>query len=196
MTGMTTTLSLPLGLELLERAVAYTRGSLALVGPERYDAPTPCDRWRVRDLLVHMSDSLVALREAGATGRLGIEAYPDPTLPSTPSPDLLDAIRSQACTLLGAWTRDSGSGLVLVAGSPLGASVIAGAGALEIAVHGWDLAQGCGSPRPLAADFAGELLQVAVQLVDDSDRPARFGPVRAAPPAASAPQRLLAFLGR
>ena len=52
------------GTELLERAISYTRGSLALVTPGGLSRPTPCTGWDLAELLVHMDDSLAALLEA------------------------------------------------------------------------------------------------------------------------------------
>lgn len=196
MSAASTTFPLPAALDLLERAVGYTRGSLGLVGPASYDLATPCSDWTVRQLLVHMSDSLLALREAGAAGSLDLFAHPDPALAPTPQVDLLEAIRSQACELLGAWSGARGGDLVRIAGSTVTAGLVVGAGALEIAVHGWDLAAGCRRPRPLATGFAAELLEVAVQVVGAQDRPQHFAAARPAPANAAAPQRLLAFLGR
>ena len=61
------------GVELLERAIGYTRGSLALVTPELMSAPTPCDHWDLRALLEHMDDSLTSLHEAGAVRRVWLD---------------------------------------------------------------------------------------------------------------------------
>ena len=52
--------------ELLERAVSYTRGALAGVRPELLCQPTPCSRWRLGPLMEHMADSLDALTEASS----------------------------------------------------------------------------------------------------------------------------------
>ncbi len=73
--------------------------------------------------------------------------------------------------------------------------MLAAAGALEITVHGWDVAQACGLDHPIPGSLAAALLDVAVDLVADADRPARFG----RPPAGESGdpgEALLAFLGR
>jgi uncharacterized protein (TIGR03086 family) len=67
---------------------------------------------------------------------------------------------------------------------------------VEIAVHGWDVAQACGRPRPIPPQLAEELLQLAPLLVTDADRPGRFAPPVAVPAGASPGDRLVAFLGR
>jgi uncharacterized protein (TIGR03086 family) len=69
-------------------------------------------------------------------------------------------------------------------------------GAVEIAVHGWDVAQACGHPRPIPPQLAKELLRLAPLLVTDADRPGRFAAPVAVPAHASPGDRLVAFLGR
>jgi uncharacterized protein (TIGR03086 family) len=178
------------GLELLERALAFTHAALGTVTPTDLDRPTPCTAWRLADLLAHMEDSLDAFTE-GAAGTIGLRS-------AAPSPvDVrLASIRGKACDLLGAWTdadrRDRG--LVAVGGHPVPVAVIARIAAIEVAVHGWDVAQATGHGLSLPDDFAGALLPTAG--VVTSEPHAEFAaPLR---PRTDAPAgvRLLARLGR
>lgn len=176
------------GVAVLERAIAYTLGSLALVEPAMLGRPTPCSCWDLRDLLTHLSDSMAALQEAAETGRVDL----DPP----PGADVIPLVRERAVGLLGAWANARDSGGVRIAEAALSAPLVAGAGAIEVTVHGWDVAQACGRPRPIPADLADELLDLALLMVLPGDRPGRFArPVHLpgdAPPA----DRLLSFLGR
>ncbi len=195
------------GVELLDRAIAYTRGSLVLVRPDLMTAPTPCREWDLATLLAHLADSLASLHEAGSCGevRLAATAYG--------SPDVRDALGAGTAAVLGALPSltgprhperpgaPAGRGRhsrhdVLVGGRPLTTGVLAGAGALEVAVHGWDVSVACGHPRPLPDELATELLRLAPVVVSGDDRPHRFAPALAAAPGAPSGQRLLAFLGR
>jgi len=185
------------GVELLERAIGYTRGSLALVTPELMSAPTPCDRWDLRALLEHMDDSLTSLHEAGTVRRVWLDVA------GRSGADLVDSIRHRACQLLAEWSADweslmsgAGSADVLVDGRPLTTRVLTSAGALEVAVHGWDVAVACGAQRPLPDELATDLLRVAPLLVTKLDRPGRFAPALETQHDDSASDRLLAFLGR
>lgn len=185
------------GVELLERAIGYTRGCLALVTEEAMSAPTPCAGWDLRTLLLHMDDSLVSLHEAGSVRR--VQATRTTAAPD----DLVASLRERACLLLAEWTADwetsSATGEdadVLVAGRPLTTPVLTSAGALEVTVHGWDVSAACGDPRPIPDGLAADLLRLAPVLVDDADRPARFGPPLEPPADASPGERLLAYLGR
>jgi uncharacterized protein (TIGR03086 family) len=184
------------GVELLERAIGYTRGALTLVTPDRMSAPTPCAGWDLRSLLVHMEDSLVSLHEAGSVRRVRVD------VPAPATTDLVEALRWRACQLLADWSADwSTTGTnrgkdVLVDDRPITPAVLTSAGALEIAVHGWDVGVACGAARPLPDGLAADLLRVAPVLVRREDRGTRFGPAISPPPGAAPGERLLAFLGR
>jgi uncharacterized protein (TIGR03086 family) len=182
---------LPAALELLERAVSYTRSSLQLITAEAIHAATPCSEWDLADLLRHMDDSLRALQDAADTGRV-VMVPRDPDDPDSP----VSSLKNRACALLGAWTANGGADLVSVAGCPLTAQVLVGTGALEIAVHGWDVAQACGSELPMPAPLSGALLPLVPTVVTDRDRGTRFAPQVTVPPWASPGDRLVAALGR
>lgn len=190
------------GIGLLERAVNYALGNLHLVTPADLSGPTPCPDWDLRALLNHLDDSLMALHEAIDTGRVDLDApghEPDPPGDRMPgrAPDLVTTVRDHARQLIGAWTNaEDGQQLVSIAGSPLTTGIVTSTGAIEIAVHGWDVARSCGLDRPIPASLAEELLQLAPLFVTDADRPARFGPAVDVPPLAGPGQRLVAFLGR
>ena len=180
------------GLALLERAVSYTLGSLQLVTPEAMAWPTPCREWDLATLLAHMDDSLLALQEAVEFGDVSMT-------PAPPGPDALvdpvAALRNRACQMLGAWTSGDRLLPTRVAGWSVPTSLVLGTGAVEVAVHGWDVAEACGRPRPLPEELAEELLPCAHLLVTAADRPNRFAaPIDGYSPTTA--DRLLAFLGR
>lgn len=137
-----------------------------------------------------MSDSLCALQDAADVG------YVDLDVPTETLHDPVVSLRLRACSLLGAWTRNGGAGLVSVAGSLLSARVLVATGALEIAVHGWDVARACGGDLALPSPLAAALLTVVPLVVDDIDRPRRFADPVDLPPSATPGERLLALLGR
>jgi uncharacterized protein (TIGR03086 family) len=181
--------ALAAGVAVLERSISYALGSLALVTPPMLVRPTPCVRWDLRDLLHHFNDSMTALQEAASCGRVSL----------TPQPDgdaVILETRNRAVQLLGAWTNGPSASTVRVEAATLTAPIVAGAGAIEVTVHGWDVAQACGSPRPIPDDLADELLDLALILLRRPDRPARFAGPLTSPPEAGPSTRLLAFLGR
>lgn len=157
-------------LGLLERAVGYTRSSLRDVTPAMLGNRTPCLRWDLGTLLDHMVDSLATLTEAADLGTVALRV-PD----GEPAPvDAVQRLRVQACSLLGAWSALARDDEVMVGDRPLASSLLACAGALEVAVHGWDVGQATGHPRPLPTLLALELLPWVGVFVTEQDRPAQF----------------------
>lgn len=182
---------------LLERAMGYTLGSLVLVTPDNLANPTPCAAWDLRALLRHMNDSLRTLHEAITIGHLDLlgVAHPEADY-GDPELDPVETLRNRACQLVGAWAGARQPPDVTIADRSLGAGLVAATGAIEVAVHGWDVARACGSRRPVPAALAEELLGLGRMLVADDDRATRFdAAVRLSAPAGPS-DRLVAFLGR
>ncbi|MBA2954947.1 TIGR03086 family protein [Nocardioides sp. MAH-18] len=173
--------------ELLERALAYTGTRLSEVDESRLGRRTPCADWRLDDLLAHMEDALDAFTEA-AGGAVPVHS-------AAGRPGRVDVIRTKACELLGAWSRP-GPGDVLVGGVDLPSRMLVATAALEVTVHGWDVAQAVGSPVPIPEALAAALLPVARTAVAPADRGVRFAAPRPVPADAPAATRLLAHLGR
>jgi len=179
---------------LLERAVDYTRGRLALVTPGDFGAPTPCREWDLAALLAHMEDSLDAFTEA-SQGVVGPARIPS-------DEPRLQRLRAKACHLLGSWAAADVS-RVRIGDRQLDAATLLAASALEIAVHGWDVGCAVGDPADLPDSLAIELWPVAARLVTPDIRPGRFqdpiGLVEGAAEYAQDPRPgrdLLEFLGR
>lgn len=187
------------GVALLERAIDYTLGSLRSVTPAALCRATPCSGWNLRRLLEHLDDSLRTLTEA-ATGH--VAGCPHPTeyvrdrTAAGANPALV--VRDGAAEMLGRWSAagTGDAGTVCVADRRLTGPMVAAAGAIEIAVHGWDVARACGEHRPIPAPMAEELLDLSRLFVTCADRPARFAPPVAVPAYAPAQDHLLAHLGR
>ncbi|MBA9007559.1 TIGR03086 family metal-binding protein [Thermomonospora cellulosilytica] len=178
------------GLALLERAVGYTLGSLLAVTPAVMSRPTPCRDWDLRALLDHMNDSLQALCEAADLGHMALDPSPGP------ADDPVTALRERACRLLGTWTAAPARGDIAIADLPLATHVVTTAGAVEITVHGWDVARACDLDHPIPTALAADLLPLTSFLVTEADRPARFAPPLSPPLDATPADRLLAHLGR
>ncbi len=70
------------------------------------------------------------------------------------------------------------------------------AGALEIAVHAWDISQSCGQYLPIPDEPANDLLEQARLLVPRLGRYPLFAAPAPAPPRATSSDRLTAYLGR
>lgn len=192
MTGTRGAVALLGGISLLERAINYTLGSLHMISPEALAYPTPCTEWDLRTLLEHLNDSFVALHEAVDAGRIDLAVRSE-----RHAGDPVAGARNRATQLLGAWARAAGSPeAVAVGGSSLTTSIVGGTGAIEVAVHGWDVARTCGRRHPIPQSLAEEMLSLSALLVGDADRPIRFAEPVEVGPQAGAGDRLVGFLGR
>lgn len=188
--------STPPGVELLAQALAYARLALTAITTEDLARPTPCLGWSLADLLGHLDDALDAFAEA-ADGRVWLApATPALLAPTAPAAAELQA---KADALIGAWSHPAA--VVHVGAAAVPAETLARAAALELAVHGNDVARSVRSPRAvrlrrLPAPLALALADVAGELAPAGGRSGRFDPPRPVPPGADASTRLLAGLGR
>ncbi|CAG6391336.1 TIGR03086 family metal-binding protein [Streptomyces cocklensis] len=173
-------------LPLLEQAVGYGLGCVDLVPPGGLRLPTPCRSWDLDALLCHLYESVCALREAAEYGVVAL-------LPAAAPPaDPVAALRSGARALLESWRGREGAE-VEVCGMPVPGATVAFIGTVELAVHGWDIAQACGTPRPIPAPLALAILRRAPMITGGADLFASPVPVS---PLAGPGDRLVALLGR
>lgn len=174
--------------ELLDRALSYTRVVLNDVTDGALSRRTPCERWDLGQLLAHMEDALDAFTE-GAYGEVDLDDR-------IPAQVRVGNLQLKACALLGAWSHDDRPTTVRIGDHELDTSVVVLAAALEITVHGWDVAQALGLDQPIPDRLARGLLPAAASLVSEADRGNQFGAPRPVPAEAADQDRLLGFLGR
>lgn len=94
------------------------------------------------------------------------------------------------------WSSTGSNRLIRVGGRPITATLLAQTGAIEIAVHGWDVAATCGTGRPIPPELAVDMLAVCRLIVTDATRYPMFAAPIAISHRASPGDRLVAFLGR
>ncbi|GLZ06829.1 hypothetical protein Acsp03_42950 [Actinomadura sp. NBRC 104412] len=170
--------------ELLDGLPPLTRADLA--------RPTPCALWNLHMLLLHLDDSLAALHEAVTDG--AVRVVPPPR---DPVRDLPASLREGARRLVNVWTdADRAGGVVMVGGCAVTAGVVAGAGAVELVVHGWDVSRALGGDVRIPEPLAERLLRLVPLLIPGDARGGLFGPPVPVPPDAQPTDRLVAFLGR
>jgi uncharacterized protein (TIGR03086 family) len=177
---------------LLAGAISYTLGVCALVAPGDMTLATPCAQWDLGALLAHLLESMADLEAAIRTGQLA----PDPRQAPGPLPGYpLEALRDRAADLLCVCFGFRGpEQFVAVGGLPVPAGVVACTGAIEIAVHGWDLSAARGQRTPIPPRLATRMLTLSPLLV--ANREGLFAPPVEVPAGASPCQRLVAYLGR
>jgi uncharacterized protein (TIGR03086 family) len=184
---------------LLAGAISYTLGVCGLVEPGDMVLPTPCSDWDLRTLLIHLSDSMADLETALRTGRLDLAQLDLERALDRTGGDPVELLRDQAAALLYAAFGYSGDErFVAVGGLPMPAGLLTCTGAVEIAVHGWDvsaaLGRGGGSARPIPAALATRMLRLCPLLV--AGREGLFAAAVEVPAQASPGDQLLGYLGR
>jgi uncharacterized protein (TIGR03086 family) len=180
--------------DLMATAIRYTLGSLSYVTPAALSGPTPCAAWDLAALLAHVSDSLAAVHDALVTGCVSLE--PAAQTQVIPADGLVATLRAQAGQLLAASAADRAGRPVVIAGRRLAGPKMAAAGAVEIAVHGWDIAEACHCRRPIPPALATSILAVVPQVVTEVTRGVQFADPVAPAPHATPGDRLVALLGR
>jgi len=198
---------------LLAGAISYMLGVCAPIGAAEMTLPTPCPDWDLGRLLGHLCESMTDLETALRTGRLDLggpvgHAGGDP----------VEALRERAAELLCAsYCYGGPERFVAVGGLPIPAGLVACTGAVEIAVHGWDVsaararagrdsagrhsadckgADGEGDARgtPIPAGLAARMLRLSPLLV--AGREGLFAVPVEVPAQASPGDRLVGYLGR
>ena len=183
--------------ELLESAVSYALTEAALVTPPLLSSPTPCPGWDLEMLLDHVVDSVGVLREAITTGGISGSVGVAPGSAVRPSLDPVARLRRETARLLAAGAAPGlADGGVAIGDRELTANLVTVAGAMEIAVHGWDISVACGAGQVIPSGLAAVLLPIAPLLITAETRVGLFAdPVRLPGPAGPGDE-LVAFLGR
>ena len=139
-----------------------------------------------------MDDALEAFTEA-AVGHVG------PATPhaATSLPVRIGSLQTKACALLGAWSDPAAARHAHLGHLRVPTTYLVLAAALEITVHGWDVARAVGLDERVVPDrLARRLLPVAGSLISPADRRKRFAAPLPCPSGAPPAVRLLATSGR
>ena len=187
---------------LLASAISYALGACVQVARREMTLPTPCTDWDLEALLAHLATSMADLESALRTGHLDPEpddpATPDPddpTIPALDGDDPVELLRDRAANLLFACYAHHGPDqFVLVGDMPLPAEIVTCTGAVEIAVHGWDVRAARGRGAPIPPALATRMLRLSPFLV--TGREGLFGTPVQVPAQASPGDQLVAYLGR
>lgn len=182
---------------LLAGAVRYALGSVACVAPGLLSRPTPCADWNLAALLEHFNDSLAAFCEGTTTGHIGLHpATQPPAAGAGGGADALVATFRDRASQLLATSPTPVSKDIAIAGQHLDGSTVTAVGTVEIAVHGWDVAEACGRRRPIPPALATGILRTVPLVVTDATRHDRFAAPVPVSPLSSPGDRLVARLGR
>jgi uncharacterized protein (TIGR03086 family) len=171
--------------EVLEQAVATTRGVLAKVTADQYDLATPCASWDVRALVNHVVG--------------GTHFYVAAMTGAAWSPDT-DYTAGDVVGAYDAGAPGAMDQMVELPFATLPGAVFVGIASTDQFTHAWDLARATGQDTDLAPDFARQLLDNARNTLPDEVRGAEgvalFGARQDAGADGSNADELAAFLGR
>ena len=210
---------------LLAAALEYALQAAASAGPGLLARPTPCRDWDLRMLLRHVAESLAVLQEGLTSRRIALHPGPEDTAVTADPLTAFRARAARLLATSREHDPGHGAdgperhahpvngpingpinglcraaalthGVILIGGHWLPRDIAAGAGALEVAVHGWDIALACGRPEPIPVPLAARLLQLSPLLVPAAGRAPLFAEPVPVPAAACPSDRLAAFLGR
>lgn len=185
----------PMSTEALERAFAATRGVLQNVKQDQLDDPTPCESWKVRDLIDHIVSGSVFF---GMTMDAGEGTDPKVEVDDARFVDQFDegvkgtvasfkqpgALEKNVKLPFGEFTGEQWMNLATT----------------DTFTHGWDLARATKQSSDLDPRLAQQLLQGAEAFISDEirgdDGVMPFAHKCDAPADASPADQLAAFLGR
>jgi uncharacterized protein (TIGR03086 family) len=168
-----------------EAALAMLQPILRNLTPEDQPKPTPCADFTCHQLAVHLMTSIA---------QLGAMAGGTVTNPEQGS--LENKVSVMAGQAIAAWRKVDLDGTVPgPGGSAMPASFAASILPVELALHGWDLAQSSGQTIHTSDELVDYLRGLAEGLVP-AGRGASFGDEVAPAEGASALDRLAAYAGR
>ena len=165
-------------LELYDRASAWTAEKVA--GAPDLDAPTPCDGWRLRDLLNHMIET----QRYFTSSARGREASP-------PSPEPPDVIGEDPAPVFARSRAE-----LLEAFGQQGAGPLLGIALADQLLHGWDVAQASGQDATMPEGLPDAAYDAIHGRFTEEQRQGVFKPELPVPEGATAQERLLAYTGR
>lgn len=183
------------------RAMAVTAQLVAAVTPEHWDDPTPCDRWRVHDLLAHILGQYHGFALAASGQPTTVAAFaPRPVTARRLAADYAAA----AELVTGAFAEDGVPERrfhlpEIRAGGSFPATAAIGFHLVDEVVHAWDLATSIGVPVTFDDEVSQAALSVARQVPNDPasrGEGAAFGPGSDPGPDRPILDRIVALLGR
>jgi uncharacterized protein (TIGR03086 family) len=170
-------------LDLFDRGSAWAKEKIE-GAKDKLDAKTPCEEWKVRDVISHLIDGQQGYFQPAARGE---EATP----PSPNPPDLVDGDpaaeyeKARQATLNAFRKADANQ-----AGMTMGIAFV------DQVVHGTDLAKATGQDATIPADLAEAAFGMVNGRITDENRGKAFKPEIDVPDDARTQDKLLAYLGR
>lgn len=178
----------------LQAGIEQARPIIAAISTSAYGQPTPCPDWTVEQLINHMIGALTMFRDVGIDGEV------DPALFTRDlvAGDAESSFRAAGASAVAAWSRPGK--LDATAKLPFGEFPAAFAlqlPAMDMVVHGWDLAKATGQQVEWKPELIADTLGFCQStFTDPAFRGDDFAPPVEVGPDVDDVTRLVAFLGR
>jgi uncharacterized protein (TIGR03086 family) len=184
------------GIELLTRAHSYLREVVAAVPEGAWASPTPCSEWTVRQVLNHARLDQQAYGAAiTGVGRPESDAFQPADALDADAQGALEKVLREVADAYAQLPADAAE--VATPLGPLPLRLAAAAGAMDAAVHAWDIAVATGQDAPLEEELAEGIWAAAERLADHlRDSFGVFAAAREVPEGCGRAETLLAYLGR
>ena len=162
---------------------------IAGVPADGWEAQTPCEDWKARDVVRHLVDtSGTFLGFIGQDPPDGPSVDDDPLGAFTAARDSIQAALDDPAT-----AQQEYDGMF---GRTTFAESVDGFLSADLVIHRWDLARATGQDEKLPDDEVRRLEQMLTPMDEKMRGPGAFGPKVEPPPGADAQTELLCFLGR
>ncbi|WP_328993887.1 TIGR03086 family metal-binding protein [Kribbella sp. NBC_01245] len=185
-----------------ERVSADFLARVTAVPADRWDAPTPCPNWNVREVVAHVINEqrriLATVRKTEVKSLYGVRVAEMGVIPEL-EPD---------ADLAAAW-QEVADGLVVAIDDPACAEVamptlvgplpfadVVEALPVDVLIHSWDLARGTGGDDQLDQEAVVHVFEKLKPLDDAMRQPWAFGPKLTPPLGADVQTEFLCFVGR
>lgn len=162
---------------------------VAAVPPDRWDDPTPCEDWSVRQLVGHVVQTQSIFRKL-----VGREQIATPDVATDPA-GAWEAARTVILADLEDPQRATAE-FDGVTGRSTFERAVDRFLCIDLVVHGWDLARATGQDDRIPPEDLAHVRAHTEALSDLLRSPGAFGPPVEPPAGADEQTRLLAFLGR
>jgi uncharacterized protein (TIGR03086 family) len=154
-----------------------------------WDAQSPCDEWKARDVVAHVVGnyrSMAAQAAGGESEAMGADE--DPVQAWTDARDHMRVLSNDPETLSKAVNGPTGP-------TPF-EQILGGLIAMDTHIHTWDLARAVGGDEQLDVNVVRFVLGMLEPMDEMIRRPGVFGPKLEPPTGADEQTQLLYFLGR
>ncbi|MEH3075682.1 MAG: TIGR03086 family metal-binding protein [Quadrisphaera sp.] len=177
----------------LAPAAGEVRRLASTIDAHELEDPTPCERMTVRQLLAH----LIAATRFSAAAASGAPPRGDADVPVTGDGSWKPVLAERCDALAAAWADPRAwIGRSAAAGVETSAQEAGRAAAMELVLHGWDLAAATGQLFTVDEPAATAVVELMREWQDAEGREQAFGPVVTVAADATLLHQVLGLSGR